>query len=187
VDRWFGSRPDVTRRGLTGKAEPTSEDLDDFHALVAGIDYPMFVVTTAGGGERGGCLVGFVTQASIRPARLVVCLSKANATFRVAVSADVLVVHFLAAGDEPLAELFGAETGDETDKFARCRWEPGPGGVPVLPQAKGWVAATILERLDAGDHLAFLVEPFVAMAHRPDAPQLGFQQVRDLTPGHRAD
>jgi flavin reductase (DIM6/NTAB) family NADH-FMN oxidoreductase RutF len=172
---------------LAGTAEPTSEDLDDFHGLVASIDYPMFVVTAASGGERGGCLVGFVTQASISPARLIVCLSKANATYRVAAAADVLVVHFLAAGDEPLAELFGTETGDETDKFAQCQWEPGPGDVPVLPQAKGWVAASILERLDAGDHVAFLVEPFVAVAHRRGAPQLGFQQVRDLTPGHPAD
>jgi flavin reductase (DIM6/NTAB) family NADH-FMN oxidoreductase RutF len=155
--------------------------------LVAAIDYPMFIVTTASGGQRGGCLVGFVTQASIAPARLIVCLSKANATYRIAAKADVLVVHFLAADDRPLAELFGTETGDETDKFTQCRWEPGPSDIPVLPDVKGWVAGTIVERLDAGDHVAFLVEAFVSVARRPLAPQLGFQQVDDLNPGHPAD
>jgi flavin reductase (DIM6/NTAB) family NADH-FMN oxidoreductase RutF len=166
---------------------PTSEDLDGFQALVAAIDYPMFIVTTASGGEHGGCLVGFVTQASITPARLIVCLSKANATFRIAANADALVVHFLAADDRSLAELFGTETGDETDKFTKCRWQLGPAGIRVLPEVKGWVAGTIVERLDAGDHVALLVEPFVSVARRPTAPQLGFQQVDDLTPGHPAD
>ena len=31
-----------------------------------------------------------------------------------------------------LAELFGGETGDEVDKFARCAWHEGPEGVPML-------------------------------------------------------
>ncbi len=157
-----------------------------FQQLVAGIDYPMFIVTTAAEGRQSGCLVGFVTQSSIEPARLLVCLSKANATFEVARHAEVLVVHFLGAGDLALARLFGEETGDNVDKFAQCHWEPGPRGVPVLPQCKGWTEATILERLDCGDHVAFLVEPTTAGSARPDEPQLSFQQVRDLDPGHPA-
>src|SRR5215208_7631728 len=39
--------------------------LPAFEAIVAQLDYPMFIVTAAAGEERGGCLVGFATQASI--------------------------------------------------------------------------------------------------------------------------
>jgi flavin reductase (DIM6/NTAB) family NADH-FMN oxidoreductase RutF len=42
----------------------------EFDAFVAGLDYPMFVVTTAHDGERAGCLVGFTTQVSLHPPRL---------------------------------------------------------------------------------------------------------------------
>jgi flavin reductase (DIM6/NTAB) family NADH-FMN oxidoreductase RutF len=157
---------------------------DNFNQLVAGIDYPMFIVTTVADRTRAGCLVGFVTQASMKEPRLLVCLSKANATFEVAARAEVLAVHFLGQSNRELAELFGEVTGDEVDKFSRCHWEEGPLGVPVLPECKGWVAAGILERFDCGDHVAFLVEPRAAEVRRPDEAQLSFQQVRHLDPGH---
>ncbi len=154
--------------------------------LVSGLDYPMFIVTTAAGGRRAGCLVGFVTQASIDPARLIVCLSKANFTYRVAQEAEALVVHFLSSDDRDLARLFGEETGDRTDKFARCEWEAGPGGMPIVAAGRGWLAARVLNVVDAGDHAAFLVEPFASERRALDAAPLGFQQVRTLEPGHPA-
>ncbi len=157
-----------------------------FAQLVSGIDYPMFIVTTAADGDRAGCLVGFVTQASIEPARMLVCLSKANATYRVAQRAEVLVVHFLGRSDRQLAQLFGEMTGDEVDKFAQCEWSSGLHGAPVLAQCKGWAAATILDRSDCGDHVAFLIEVVAAEARQPDELQLSFQQVRDFDPGHPA-
>ena len=92
----------------------------EFNELVADIDYPMFIVTVADGDERAGCLVGFATQSSIDPPRFIVCLSKRNRTFRVAMKAAVVVVHLVLEPEAPLAELFGGETGDEVDKFERC-------------------------------------------------------------------
>jgi flavin reductase (DIM6/NTAB) family NADH-FMN oxidoreductase RutF len=160
--------------------------LQAFHRLVAGIDYPMYIVTTAAGGEPAGCLVGFATQCSIHPARMLVCLSARNHTFRVAQRADVLVVHFLSQRNFELAKLFGEETEDAVDKFARCAWVPGPGGAPVLEGVKGWVAGRPLTTVDAGDHTAFLLEPFAGEAEDDAEPQLSFQQVRGFDPGHEA-
>ncbi|MGH9091758.1 MAG: flavin reductase family protein [Acidimicrobiales bacterium] len=147
----------------------------------------MFVVTTAtaDGAERDGCLVGFATQASISPPRLLVLLSKANRTYRLARRSHTLAVHFLHRGNGALAARFGEETGDDVDKLAGCAWHPGPGGVPVLEGTRGWVAGGVLDRLDAGDHVAHLLEILEA---RVDVPgrQLGYQAVRDLDPGHPA-
>src|ERR671936_316129 len=91
-----------------------------FAELVSQLDYAMFIVTTAAGGELAGCLVGFASQVSIHPPRFLVGLSVKNRTYRVAAGADVLVVHFVPEQAEDLAALFGGETGDEVDKFARC-------------------------------------------------------------------
>jgi flavin reductase (DIM6/NTAB) family NADH-FMN oxidoreductase RutF len=158
--------------------------LEAFHRLVAGLDYPMYIVTTTSGGEPAGCLAGFATQCSIDPARMLVCLSVRNRTFRVAQHAGVLVVHFLSGRNFELAKLFGEETGDEVDKFSRCRWVPGPGDVPVVEGVQGWVAARVLATMDAGDHTAFLVEPFAGEAAEDPEPQLSFQQVREFHSGH---
>lgn len=157
----------------------------NFHTLVADLDYPMFIVTTVGGGERSGCLVGFVTQASIDPPRLLVLLSKANHTYQVAEAADTLVVHFLHQGNHDLAALFGQQTGDEVDKFAGCTWQAGPVGVPVVEGTRGWVAGKIVDRLDAGDHVAHLLDVNEATVEVAGSP-LGFQAVRDFDPGHPA-
>ena len=89
-----------------------------FEALVGRLNYPMFIVTTAGDGQRAGCLVGFTSQVSIRPRRFLVALSDKNRTFRVALNSDRLVVHAVAPGDHDLAQLFGERTGDQIDKFA---------------------------------------------------------------------
>ena len=98
-----------------------------FNSLVGDLDYPMFIVTACADGERSGCLIGFATQASIDPSRFLVCLSHKNRTYRVAQGAELLGVHFVPEEQAELAELFGGETGDEVDKFARVRVGAGPG------------------------------------------------------------
>jgi len=155
------------------------------HELVADLDYPMFIVTVAAGEERAGCLVGFATQCSITPPRFLVCLSDKNRTFRVAQDAELLVVHLVPAEAGDLAELFGSETGDDIDKFARCAWSPGPGGTPVLDACGNWFAGRILERVPAGDHWAFLLDP-VAAASDGSEEQFTFHRARRIEPGHEA-
>ena len=155
-----------------------------FHAVMSDLDYPMLIVTTAAAGERAGCLVGFSSQCSIDPPRLAVWLSERNRTFRVALQAGALVVHFPSAVDQALAELFGGETGDEVDKFTRCRWHPGPEGLPVLSDCRRWVAGRVVDRFDTGDHVAFVLEPFDGAADGPWPGQLRFQSVKDVEAGH---
>jgi flavin reductase (DIM6/NTAB) family NADH-FMN oxidoreductase RutF len=157
---------------------------DDFTQLMGQLDYSLFIVTVAAGEERSGCLVGFASQVSIHPPRFLVGLSVKNRTYRVASDgADVLVVHFVPEQAEDLAELFGGETGDETDKFARCAWRPGPSGTPVLNDLDDWFAGRVLDRIDFGDHCGFLLEPIDGETHRSGSP-LTFRRAKRIEPGH---
>lgn len=160
-------------------------DTAAFDAVVEDLDYPMFLVTTVHDGTRAGCMVGFTTQASIDPPRMLVCLSVKNFTHRVAREAELLAVHVLEPDDGPLAELFGGETGDEVDKFARVAWTEGPGGVPLVDVCPRRFVGRILETVELGDHTGFLLEP-VAADSAGSGPAMGFQQVEDLEPGHEA-
>jgi flavin reductase (DIM6/NTAB) family NADH-FMN oxidoreductase RutF len=159
--------------------------LEAFNTLVSGLDYPMYVVTAQTDGARSGCLVGFATQASITPPRLLVLISKLNHTLRVAERSNALAVHFLHRDNHDIAMLFGEETGDDVDKFSRCAWHDGPDGTAVLAGTRGWVVGRVLARWDAGDHVAHLID----VAHASldlRGGQLGYQLVGDVHPGHPA-
>jgi riboflavin biosynthesis pyrimidine reductase/flavin reductase (DIM6/NTAB) family NADH-FMN oxidoreductase RutF len=159
-----------------------------FHAAMAHLDTPMQIVTAVApdDGELAGCLVGFAAQCSIEPPRFMVWLSKKNHTLKVARRAEVLAVHFPASDQLDIAARFGTRTGDEVDKLASERWHAGPHGVPILDDVPSWFAGRITERLDSGDHVAFMLEP-IAGSIQPDATsQLGLQDVRHLEPGHEA-
>ena len=156
----------------------------EFDRLMASLDYPMFIVTAAAGGERAGCLVGFATQASIHPPRFLVGLSDKNRTHRVACAADELVVHLVPEDAADLAELFGGETGDEVDKFAQVDWRPRPGGAPVLERCENWFAGRVLERSSFGDHTGFLLEPLDAHVGA-DQEEITFHRAKRIDPGHQ--
>jgi flavin reductase (DIM6/NTAB) family NADH-FMN oxidoreductase RutF len=162
---------------------PDPDVQSHFNKLVNQLDYSMLIVTAAGRGERAGCLVGFATQVSIKPPRFLVCLSVKNRTYRVARSAGVLAVHFVTNNDVRWAELFGGETGDDVDKFARCRWRAGTEGAPVVEELENWFAGRVLERYDFGDHHGFLLEPIEGEAGGGEQP-LTFHRVKRIEPGH---
>jgi flavin reductase (DIM6/NTAB) family NADH-FMN oxidoreductase RutF len=162
-----------------GPAEKT------FQALVAQLDYPMFIATVAARGERAGCLIGFATQCSIHPPRFLAGISDKNHTYRVAGDAETMAIHLVPATATELAELFGGETGDEIDKFERCAWHAGPGGVPLLDDCPSRFVGHILERVDFGDHTGMVLEPFFA-EESEDGGHLDFHRAKRIDPGHPA-
>src|SRR4051794_734170 len=156
-----------------------------FDGLMGTLDYPMFIVTARAGERRAGCLIGFGSQASISPSRFLACLSDKNYTYRVASDSAHLAVHFVPSHAGALAELFGGETGDEVDKFARCAWHEGPEGLPILDDCENWFAGRVLERFVLGDHVGHLLEP-VAVRHGTRGRQFTFHRAKRIEPGHEA-
>jgi flavin reductase (DIM6/NTAB) family NADH-FMN oxidoreductase RutF len=160
--------------------------MEAFEKLVSMLDYPMYVVTTSAGDKRAGCLVGFTSQVSIDPPRFLVGLSNKNQTYRIAQNATYLAVHLLPRTHRELARLFGSETGDRVDKFARCGWHEGPHGLPILDDAAGWFVGEVLGRYELGDHIGHLLEPIAGDAPEKFDQLVTFADVRDLEPGHEA-
>jgi len=155
-----------------------------FLKLAGSLDYPLFIVTATDGQRREGCVIGFASQTSFDPPRFLACLSRANRTFQLAQEVDALAVHLIPRDRRDLVDLFGGETGDELDKFTRCEWRAGPRGLPILDDCPSWFAGSIHARLDLGDHMGCLLDPFEA-SYVP-GEVLYFQQVKDIDPGHPA-
>ncbi len=154
-------------------------------ALIERLDYPMFVVTASDGIRHSGCLVGFATQCSIEPYRFVVCLSVENHTYRVAKRSRGLGVHLLGADQLALAALFGHETGDEVDKFSRCRWRRGATGVALLPDCAAWLEGTIEDQVPLGDHVGMVLAP-IDGGGGPAGGLLTYSRTAAIEPGHPA-
>ncbi|WNG86496.1 flavin reductase family protein [Mycobacterium sp. ITM-2016-00317] len=157
-----------------------------FNDLVSLLDYPVFVVTTAAGDQLAGCLVGFTSQTSINPPRFLVGLSRNNHTFSVATKAEHLAVHLLPRTELEVAELFGGQTGDDTDKFAQCRWHSGPAGMPILDAAPAWFVGKVTRRFDLGDHVGHLLEPVSGSAPDELGEVITFSDVGHVEAGHEA-
>jgi len=158
---------------------------ETFQHLVAQLDYPMFIATVATDEELAGCLIGFATQSSIHPPRFLAGISDKNRTHRVAEAATTMAIHLVPEDAAELAELFGGETGDEVDKFARCAWRAGPDGVPLLDGCPTRFVGRIVERIDFGDHTGMVLEPFFAEVEEHEA-QLRFHRAKRIEPGHEA-
>jgi flavin reductase (DIM6/NTAB) family NADH-FMN oxidoreductase RutF len=160
---------------------------DAFETLMASLDPPMVVVTTAVAGERSGCLVGFHAQSAIDPQRYCVWLSKANHTYRVALRATHLAVHFLTSADLDVAEHFGTLTGDDVDKFAGWELGEGPEGLPLLQRCPNRAVVRRVALLDeGGDHVCVSTECLEADAAGRFDP-LRLSAVQHLEPGHEND
>ncbi len=144
---------------------------------------PLHIVTACQGGRRDGCLVAFATRASMKPARILVCLSTANLTYRIAVSSPALAVHLVPADRHDVAVLFGGRTGDDTDKLSDIAWTAGPGGLPLLDDCPVRLIGRVLSRHPFGDHEGFLLEPLEDADVDKQEPLLT-REANDIRPGH---
>jgi len=160
----------------------TPEHPSPFSRLAEGLDYPVYIVTTAVDAEHSGCLIGFATQCSIHPPRFLACISKKNHTFALVQRASVLAVHVVEAKDKALADLFGGQTGDQVDKFSDVSWHE-EFGVPILDACQRWFAGKVEKHVDFGDHLGLVLTPLAQETQVTDE-QLRFQSAKHIKPGH---
>ena len=159
---------------------------ETFQRLVAQLDYPMFIATVAAGGERAGCLIGFATQCSIHPPRFLAGISDKNRTFRVARDADTMAIHLVPEDAGELAELFGGETGDEVDKFARCELARGARAACRCSTA----ARTGSSAASSSGSTSATTWGWCSSRSSPrrtrSSAQLGFHRAKRIEPGHEA-
>lgn len=158
-----------------------------FDTLMASLDPPLAVVTTAADGVEAGCVVGFQSQGSIDSPHYAVWLSKANHTYRVGLRSEHFAVHFLTDADHHLAEHFGTRTGEEVDKFHDLEVDHDEHGVPLvtaLPNRLLLDRVAVLD--DGGDHVCVTMRVRAADTSGRFTP-LRLSDADDLDPGHDAE
>ena len=158
-----------------------------FDTLMASLDPPLVVVTTAAEGTLAGCVVGFHSQSSIDAEGYSFWLSKANHTYRTSLRSGHFAVHFLAEDDLALAERFGTQSGEDVDKFEGLGIDLDEHGVPMVRDCPRRLLLDRVAVLDeGGDHVCITTRVRAAETAGPFTP-LRLSQADHLDPGHEAE
>jgi flavin reductase (DIM6/NTAB) family NADH-FMN oxidoreductase RutF len=121
-------------------------------------DPPLWLVTAAWGGRRGGLIATFAVRASIVAdlPRLVLGVAKQHHTWGLIERAETFVAHLLHPDQIDLVWRFGLATGHQADKFAGLPAASTPAGQPWISTALAWLDCRVEARMDSGDRTVYL-------------------------------
>jgi flavin reductase (DIM6/NTAB) family NADH-FMN oxidoreductase RutF len=122
--------------------------------------YGMYVMTSMAEGRPAASTLTWFSQCSFHPP-LVMIGVQTNSRMHEAVEASgAIAVHFLAEGQQDVAERFFRPPSDEEgQRLHGISYEPGPvTGVPLLVELPAWLEARVTNRVERGDHTVFVCE-----------------------------
>ena len=100
--------------------------------------------------------LGFTCQAftslSLDPPMVALAPAKRSTSWPLIAAAGSFCVNVLAADQEWLCRRFARPGGARADKFAGVAWQPAPAGAPIVEGVLAWVACSLVDVHDAGDH-----------------------------------
>jgi flavin reductase (DIM6/NTAB) family NADH-FMN oxidoreductase RutF len=136
-------------------------DLQDaFRAAMAGVCTPVSVVTTVEGGRPHGTTVSAFTSLSMAPPMVLVSLDRGSDLLSMVRRTGTFGLNVLASGQSALASRF-ARKGPE--KFSGADWSNEFGAARLCGVA-AWVACTVGQIVEGGDHLVLLGDVVAAEA-----------------------
>ena len=126
------------------------------------------VITADAGRGPAGFTATSLASLSLDPPLVSFGLSSTASSWPTVAAADTVVVHFLAADQEQLAQRF-ATSG--IDRFAApTRWSRLATGEPVLDDVPRYLRAVVDHRLPVGDHHLVVARVVGAVAVRDHLP-----------------
>lgn len=148
---------------MTSMPAPPLNPLDALRARTVGevfdlYDPPLWLVTSALAGRRGGLIATFAVRASIVATlpRMVLGVAKQHHTWGLIEGSGGFALHLLHPRQLDLVWRFGLATGHQVDKFAGLAAATTPGGQPLVADALAWLDCRCESRLDSGDRTIFL-------------------------------
>ena len=126
-------------------------DAQRFREVVGSYPTGVTVVTARnGGGAPFGLTVNSFTSVSLDPPLVLVCIDRLSSSHDPLIESGTFVVNILASDQTAVAARFA--TDPSGDRFVGLAWEEGPLGDPVLPDGVAWLACTVQQVHEAGDH-----------------------------------
>ena len=132
---------------------------NDFGRLFTGlVDPVLWLATSAHGGNRGGLIATFVTNASLAPEepRVVIGIAKHHFTWELVDRSRAFCLHLVDQTRNQWVRRFGLASGREQDKFAGLDPSSGVNGCPLFTDTIFWAECAVEAAFDTGDRTLFL-------------------------------
>lgn len=149
-------------------------------------DPPLWLVTAAHEGRRGGLIATFAVRASIVEGlpRMVLGIARQHHTWGLIEGGGRFALHLLYPHQLDLVWRFGLASGHQTDKFAGLARATTPGGQPLIREALAWLDCQVEACLNTGDRSVYLAAVTAGASTGAAAP-LGIQALLTATPPQR--
>ncbi len=143
------------------------------------INRPVWIVTAASNGRRGGLLATFVMQASIDESRPVVLagIGRNHFTAELIDAGGGFGLHLLRSNQLAVAWQFGLGSGRDRDKLAALPHRSELGGSPILQECLAWMDCRVVGTFDTGDRVYYWADVLAAAAEASDEAPLSEQEL----------
>ncbi len=147
-------------------------DVAQIGKVYAQLDPPLWLVTAADGGRRGGLIATTVAQASIvaEMPRQLITVGKRHNTHALIEGSGAFAMHLIDETQLELVWRFGLQSGRDVDKLAGLQFRTGATGSPLLTDALAWFDCRVEARLDSGDRTVYLAAVVDGRLQRTEPP-----------------
>lgn len=124
------------------------------------MSYGLYLITTAFGEEKAGCVVNTLSQVTASPIYLTVTLHKDNYTKQILEQSNTFSATVLdMEADMDLIGTFGFHSSKDTDKFKNFTTKLDTQGNPyVVNHANARFTCKVIKQVDLGTHVMFIGE-----------------------------
>jgi flavin reductase (DIM6/NTAB) family NADH-FMN oxidoreductase RutF len=147
-------------------------DVAQVGEVYAQLDPPIWLVTAAAGGRRGGLIATTVAQASIVDVmpRQLITVSRRHHTHELIEASGAFAMHLIDETQLELVWRFGLRSGRDVDKLAVLTARAGATGSPLLADAVAWLDCRVESRMDSGDRTIYLAGVVDGRLQRTEPP-----------------
>jgi flavin reductase (DIM6/NTAB) family NADH-FMN oxidoreductase RutF len=147
-------------------------DVAQIGKVYAQLDQPLWLVTAADGGRRGGFIATTVAQASIVDVmpRQLITVNKRHHTHELIEASGAFALHLIDETQLELIWRFGLQSGRDVDKLAGLTSHAGVTGSPLLVDALAWLDCRVESRMDSGDRTIYLAGVVDGRLERAEPP-----------------
>lgn len=147
--------------------------------LLGQIPSGVFVLVAGNGeGKVTGMLASWVQQASFDPPQVTVAVNKSRYLNQWLVAGTAVTLNQVAKGDSSLFRHFGKGFEPDAEAFADIGHKTGRNGLPLLTASMASWEGRIVDQLEAGDHILYLVTVNHVHVHRDSSAYEPFVHLR---------
>ncbi len=133
--------------------------------LLFKVPYGIYLITTASGDEKSGCIINTFSQMADGPAKGVISIHKDSKTAELIKESKIFITSFLSENISfEVISHFGLKSGKSIDKFSKeysniFSYELDKNGIPYIKEnVVGNVTCKVIEITDLGTHYLFVFE-----------------------------